>query len=117
MTETELIPGAIRMGKWKAVWNNRDGWRGSASHTAIVPELYDLWQDPQERYDIFMTSWAEKTWQLPQMADRLLGVLPSYQQFPNRPLQSAGISYAMFDVEDAQVQAQIRKMQQGLATG
>ena len=44
------------------------------------------------------------------MAKRLLSVLPSYPQYPNRPLQSAGISYAMFDVEDAQVQEQISKI-------
>ena len=25
MTETELIPGAVRLGKWKAIWNIRDG--------------------------------------------------------------------------------------------
>ncbi len=117
MTETELIPGAIRLGKWKAVWNIREGWRGAASHTAIVPELFDLWQDPQERYDVFMTSWAEKTWQLPQMADRLLGVLPSYKEFPNRPLQTAGISYAVFDAQDAQVQERVQKMIHGLSAG
>jgi arylsulfatase len=116
MTETELIPGAVRIGKWKAVWNIRDQWRGAALHTAIVPELFDLWQDPQERYDIFMNSFAEKTWQAPQMADRLLSLLPSYQQYPNRPLQTAGISYAMFDAEDAQVQQQVRRMLHGLSS-
>ena len=63
-----------------------------------------------------MTSFAEKTWQAPQMAKRLLSVLPSYRQYPNRPLQSAGISYAMFDVEDAQVQEQISKMLHGLSS-
>ena len=114
MTETELIPGAVRVGKWKAIWNVRDQWRGPSSYTAIVPELFDLWQDPQERYDIFMTNFAEKTWQAPQMAKRLLGVLPTYQQYPNRPLQTAGFSHAMFDVEDAQVQQQITKMLHGL---
>ena len=82
MTETEMIPGAVRVGKWKAVWNIRDQWRGAAQHTAIVPELFDLWQDPQERYDIFMNSLAEKTWQAPQMADRLLSLLPSYEKYP-----------------------------------
>lgn len=116
MTETELIPGAVRIGKWKAIWNIREGWRGAARHTAIVPELFDLWQDPQERYDIFMNSFAEKTWQAPQMADRLLSLLPSYRQYPNRPLQTAGISYAMFDAEDAQVQEQIQKMLHGLSS-
>ncbi|MFF1541699.1 hypothetical protein ACFVWL_16610 [Microbacterium sp. NPDC058269] len=50
------------------------------------------------------------------MAARLLSVLPSYQKYPNGPLQSAGFSYAMFDVEDAQVQQQIQKMLHGLTT-
>jgi peptide methionine sulfoxide reductase MsrA len=57
-----------------------------------------------------MNSFAEKTWQLPQMADRLLSVLPSYTRYPNRPIQTAGISYAMFDLRDAQVQEQVQKM-------
>ncbi len=48
MTETEEIPGAVRLGKWKAVWNMRSGWKGEAESVATVPELFDLWQDPQE---------------------------------------------------------------------
>jgi arylsulfatase len=115
MTETELIPGAIRLGKWKAIWNIRVGWKGAAEYTNIVPELYDLWQDPGERYDIFMTSWAEKTWQAPQMGAKALSLLPTYQQYPNRAVQSAGLSGAMFDVEDAQVQQQVQKLLHALA--
>ncbi len=26
--------------------------------------MLDLWQDPQERYDIFMTNFTESTWAL-----------------------------------------------------
>ena len=114
MTESELIPGAVRLGKWKAIWNIRTGWRGAAQYTNVVPELFDLWQDPAERYDIFMTNWAEKTWQAPQMGALALSLLPTYQQFPNRPLQSAGISGAVFEIEDAQVQEQMHKMLHGL---
>jgi hypothetical protein len=33
MTETELIPGAVRVGKWKAIWNIRTGWMGAAAWT------------------------------------------------------------------------------------
>ena len=80
-----------------------------------MPELFDLWQDPAERYDIFMTNWAEKTWQAPQMGALALSLLPTYQQFPNRPLQSAGISGAVFDIEDAQVQEQVHKMMHALS--
>jgi len=115
MTETELIPGAVRVGKWKAIWNIRLGWKGAAEYTNIAPELFDLWQDPGERYDIFMTSWAEKTWAVPQMGAVALSLLPTYKQYPNRELQTAGISRAMFDVEDAQVQQQVQKLLHSIA--
>ena len=26
--------------------------------------MFDLWQDPQERYDIFMNNYTERTWAL-----------------------------------------------------
>ena len=110
MTETELIPGAVRHGKWKAIWNIREGWKGAAEYTNIAPELFDLWNDPGERYDRFMNGWAEKTWAAPQMGALALSLLPTYQQYPNRPLQTAGISGAMFDVEDAQVQQQVQRL-------
>ena len=29
---------------------------------ATVPQVFDLWQDPQERYDIFMNNFTERTW-------------------------------------------------------
>ena len=35
----------------------------------------------------------------------------------DQPLQTAGISYAMFDAQDAHVQQQLQKMLHGLATG
>ena len=48
-----------------------------------------------------MNGWAEKTWAAPQMGELALSLLPTYRQYPNRPLQTAGISGALFDVEDA----------------
>jgi hypothetical protein len=27
-----------------------------------VPQVFDLWQDPQERYDIFMNNYTEHMW-------------------------------------------------------
>jgi arylsulfatase len=115
MTETELIPGAIRVGKWKAVWNIRLGWKGAAEYTNVAPELFDLWNDPGERYDRFMNGWTEKTWAVPQMGAKALSLLPTYKQYPNRELQTAGISRAMFDVEDAQVQQQVQKLLHSMA--
>jgi arylsulfatase A-like enzyme len=117
MTETELIPGAVRVGKWKAIWNIRTGWKGAEEYTNVVPELFDLWADPGERYDRFMNGWSEKTWQGPQMGAAALSLLPTYKQFPNRPVQSAGISGALFEIEDAQVQQQVHKMLHALSSG
>lgn len=102
-TETELMPGAIRIDQWKAVFNQRGdvgaiagsegpaaelGWRGPSKYSAVVPQIYNLWEDPQERYDIFMTSGRENTWSLPFFGRQLEQVAQSYQEYPPRPLQS-----------------------------
>ena len=36
--------------------------KGLEKYVATVPQVFDLWQDPQERYDIFMTNFTESTW-------------------------------------------------------
>ena len=76
-TENELSPGAARVGNYKAVFNLRGddgastgglavdtnlGWKGAEKYVATVPQVFDLWQDPQERYDIFMNNFTERTW-------------------------------------------------------
>ncbi len=78
-TENELSPGAARVGNYKAVFNLRGddgaltgglavdsnlGWKGPEKYVATVPQVFDLWQDPQERYDIFMNNYTERTWTL-----------------------------------------------------
>jgi arylsulfatase A-like enzyme len=75
-TENELTPGAARVGNYKAVFNLRGddgvktgglavdsnlGWKGAEAYVATVPQVFDLWQDPQERYDIFMNNYTERT--------------------------------------------------------
>jgi arylsulfatase len=102
-TEAELSPGAVRVGQFKAVFNTRGdngalagsdmpgqqlGWRGDESYVATVPAVYNLWQDPQERYDIFMNSWTEKTWTIPIFNKAIQDLMKSYVQYPPRPLQS-----------------------------
>ena len=42
------------------------GWKGPRSYVAIVPQIFDLWADPQERYDLFMNNFTEKTWFRPR---------------------------------------------------
>jgi arylsulfatase len=101
-TEAELAPGAVRVGHFKAVFNTRGdngaqagsdspgqqlGWRGDETYVATVPAIYDLWQDPQERYDLFMNSFTEKTWTLPIFNKATQELIQSYVQYPPRPLQ------------------------------
>jgi hypothetical protein len=74
--ENELTPGVGRVGRFKAVFNLRGddgqstgamavdsnlGWNGSEKYIAAVPQVFDLWADPQERYDIFMNNFTEHT--------------------------------------------------------
>ena len=49
------------------------------------------------------------------MGAKALSLLPTYQQYPNRTVQSAGLSGAMFDAEDAQVQQQVQKLLHAMA--
>ena len=37
------------------------GWKGAEKYIATVPQVFDLWADPQERYDIFMNNFTEST--------------------------------------------------------
>jgi len=73
-TENELSPGAVRVGNYKFIFNLRGddgaatgglavdsnlGWKGPDKYVATVPQVFDLWADPQERYDIFMNNFTE----------------------------------------------------------
>ena len=51
---------------------------------------FDLWQDPQERYDIFMNNFTEHTWVAPVMQEQLQKVMKSFIDYPPRKLQSEG---------------------------
>jgi arylsulfatase len=102
-TENELSPGAVRAGNYKAVYNLRGddgqatgalavdtnvGWKGQEKYVATVPQVFDLWQDPQERYDVFMTNWTEHTWTLVTFNDAVKELMKSYVEYPPRKLQS-----------------------------
>jgi arylsulfatase A-like enzyme len=106
-TEVELAPGAIRIGSWKAVFNTRGdngaqagqdgpgaelGWRGPEKFVAVTPAIYNLWEDPQERYDVFMTTARENTWTASTFGDELKKVIETFQQYPPRPMQSEAAS-------------------------
>ena len=98
-----LKQGGVRVGKWKAVFNLRGdngamagsdgpaaelGWRGPEKYAATVPAIYDLGQDPQERYDVFMNSSTEKTWTLVLFNPAISKLMKTYAFEPPRKLQS-----------------------------
>jgi len=102
-TENELTPGAARVGNYKAVFNLRGddgqatgglavdsnlGWKGPEKYVATVPQIFDLWQDPQERYDIFMNNYTERTWTLVTINEAVRNLVKTYIQYPPRKLQS-----------------------------
>ena len=102
-TEDELSPGAARVGNYKAVFNLRGddgahtgglavdtnlGWKGATKYVATVPQVFDLWQDPQERYDIFMNNFTERTWAMIPITEAIKGLMQTYVKYPPRKLQS-----------------------------
>jgi arylsulfatase len=104
-TENELTPGAARVGNYKALFNLRGdngqptgglavdtnlGWKGAEKYVAVVPQVFDLWQDPQERYDIFMNNYTERTWTLVTISEEIKTLMKTYVQYPPRKLQSEG---------------------------
>ncbi len=102
-TENELTPGAARIGHYKAVFNLRGdngaatgglavdsnlGWKGPESYVAAVPQIFDILQDPQERYDIFMNNYTERTWYLPVVNQEVSDLMQTYIKYPPRKAQS-----------------------------
>ena len=102
-TENELTPGAARVGNYKAVFNLRGddgmptgglavdsnlGWKGADKYVATVPQVFDLWADPQERYDIFMNNFTERTWTMVTISDAIKNLMKTYVQYPPRKPQS-----------------------------
>ncbi|TWU32779.1 Arylsulfatase precursor [Novipirellula aureliae] len=104
-TENELSPGAVRVGNYKACFNIRGdngqetgglsvdtnlGWKGAEKYVATVPQIFDLWADPQERYDLFMNNFTERTWTLVTIEPAIKELMKTYVKYPPRKLQSAG---------------------------
>lgn len=104
-TENELSPGAARVGNFKAVFNLRGdngaltggmavdtnlGWKGAEKYVATVPQVFDLLADPQERYDLFMNNFTERTWTMVPIEAAIKTLMMTYVQYPPRKLQSMG---------------------------
>jgi len=106
-TENELSPGAIRFGRFKAVFNLRGddgaatgglsvdanlGWKGPDKYVATVPQVFDLWGDPQERYDILMNNYTEHTWAMITAGAAMADLMKTYVKYPPRKQQSGAYS-------------------------
>jgi arylsulfatase len=104
-TENELSPGAVRVNNYKFVFNLRGddgastgglavdtnlGWKGAEKYVATVPQVFDLWADPQERYDIFMNNFTERTWMGVVMEQELKKIMATFVKYPPRKVQSYG---------------------------
>jgi len=102
-TEDELSPGAVRVNQFKYVFNLRGddgadtgglavdtnlGWKGASKYVATVPQVFDLLADPQERYDIFMTTFTESTWAVVPANESVAKLMKTYVKYPPRKLQS-----------------------------
>ena len=92
-TENELSPGAVHAGNYKAVFNLRGddgqptgglavetnlGWKGAEKYVATVPQVFDLWQDPQERYDLYMNNSTERSWVIITVSDEIKKLMQTY---------------------------------------
>lgn len=66
------------------------GWKGAEKYVATVPQVLDLWQDPQERYDIFMNKFTERTWMGVIMGEEMKKIMTTDVKYPPRKLQSVG---------------------------
>ena len=53
-----------------------------------MPQVFDLWADPQERYDIFMNNYTERTWMAMPMNIALKDLMATYVKYPPRKAQS-----------------------------
>ncbi|WP_233271913.1 hypothetical protein [Paraburkholderia acidiphila] len=97
----------MRVGRFKAEFNLRGdggeptgglavdtnpGWKGPESYVATVPQVFDLYQDPQERDDIYMNNFTEHTWTIPAFAGAIKDLMKTYAQYPPRKAQSEACS-------------------------
>jgi hypothetical protein len=66
------------------------GWKGPDKYVATVPQVFDLWADLQERYDIFMNNFTERTSVGVVMEQELQRIMATYIKYPPRKVQSYG---------------------------
>ncbi|MCA9022535.1 MAG: arylsulfatase, partial [Planctomycetaceae bacterium] len=50
--------------------------------------VFDLLQDPQERYDVFMNNYTEHTWTMITFNAEIQDLMKTYIKYPPRKMQS-----------------------------
>ena len=81
-----LTNARTTLSKWPAHPRART-WEGQRSYVRDTSSP-DLWQDPQERYDIFMNNYTEHTWTLVTFNEDIKTLMKSYIKYPPRKAQS-----------------------------
>ena len=59
-------------------------------NVVTVPQVFDSWQDPQERYDLFMNNFTERIWTRVPITDAIIKLMKTCADYPPRKLQSMG---------------------------
>ena len=65
---------------------------GGQSYVATVPQVFNLREDPIERYDILLTAGREKTWTIPTLMGEVERIMKAYVGYPPRSVQSESYS-------------------------
>ena len=83
---------ALAQGNPLPSWRDGKARQSILDFVATVPQVFDLWQDPQERYDIFMNNYTERTWTMVTISDSIKKLMATYVKYPPRKLQSESYS-------------------------
>jgi len=65
--------------------------KGPDKYVATAPQIFDLWQDPQERYDIFMNNYTEHASTLVMFNQAVHDLMQTYVKYPPRKPRSESL--------------------------
>jgi hypothetical protein len=75
------------------------GRKGPEAYVATAPQVLDLWQGPQERYDVFMNNFAERTWTLVTINAATKDLMQARVKYLPRKLQRTSLALACQAIE------------------
>ena len=55
-----------------------------------MPQVFDLWADPQERYNVFMQQLQREDWAMVTINEAIKKLMKTYVQYPPRKMQGEG---------------------------